>query len=156
MLLPAVFHENLFDDWFDPFFDDMDRELNRESRQVFGKRRGVEDVATLAGMRKTTGARVAPPTSLNAGSISSESSLGEKKSSTHTFCLASLTRSPRSPLNFLFCKRLERKGVDDSATNLVASDALLTGVEEGMLVTPGSFPWRYSLREAAIRLCRAE
>ena len=38
MLLPAVFHENLFDDWFDPFFDDMDRELNRESRQVFGKR----------------------------------------------------------------------------------------------------------------------
>ena len=38
MLLPAVFHENLFDDWFDPFFDDMDREMNRESRQVFGKR----------------------------------------------------------------------------------------------------------------------
>ena len=38
MLLPAVFHENLFDDWFDPFFDDMSRELNRESRQVFGKR----------------------------------------------------------------------------------------------------------------------
>ena len=38
MLLPAVFHENLFDDWFDPFFDDMDRELNRESHQVFGKR----------------------------------------------------------------------------------------------------------------------
>ena len=38
MLLPAVFHENLFDDWFDPFFDDMDRERNRESHQVFGKR----------------------------------------------------------------------------------------------------------------------
>ena len=38
MLLPAVFHENLFDDWFDPFFDDMDREMNRESHQVFGKR----------------------------------------------------------------------------------------------------------------------
>ena len=38
MLLPAVFHENLFDDWFDPFFADMDRALDRESRQVFGKR----------------------------------------------------------------------------------------------------------------------
>ena len=38
MLLPAVFHENLFDDWFDPIFDDMDREMNRESHQVFGKR----------------------------------------------------------------------------------------------------------------------
>ena len=38
MLLPAVFHENLFDDWFDPFFEDMDRELDRGSRQVFGKR----------------------------------------------------------------------------------------------------------------------
>ena len=38
MLLPAVFHENLFDDWFDPFFGDLDRELNRESRQAFGHR----------------------------------------------------------------------------------------------------------------------
>ena len=38
MLLPAVFHENLFDDWFDPFFGDMDRELNRETRNTFGKR----------------------------------------------------------------------------------------------------------------------
>ena len=38
MLLPAVVHENLFDDWFDPFFGDMDRELNRETRNTFGKR----------------------------------------------------------------------------------------------------------------------
>ena len=38
MLLPAVFHENLFDDWFDPFFADMDRALDRESRQGFGER----------------------------------------------------------------------------------------------------------------------
>lgn len=38
MLLPAVFHENLFDDWFDPFFDDMDRELNRETRNTLGHR----------------------------------------------------------------------------------------------------------------------
>ena len=38
MLLPAVFHENLFDDWFDPFFGNLDRELNRESRQTFGHR----------------------------------------------------------------------------------------------------------------------
>ena len=28
----------IFDDWFDPFFADMDRALDRESRQVFGKR----------------------------------------------------------------------------------------------------------------------
>ena len=38
MLLPAVFHENLFDDWFDPFFEGLDRELNRETRNTFGKR----------------------------------------------------------------------------------------------------------------------
>ncbi len=38
MLLPAVFHENLFDDFFDPFFGEMDRELARSNRSVFGKR----------------------------------------------------------------------------------------------------------------------
>ena len=38
MLLPAVFHENLFDDWFDPFFENMDRELNREARNTMGHR----------------------------------------------------------------------------------------------------------------------
>ena len=38
MLLPAVFHENLFDDWFDPFFESMDRELNRETRNTLGHR----------------------------------------------------------------------------------------------------------------------
>ena len=38
MLLPAVFHENLFDDLFDPFFGDIDREMNREARNAFGKR----------------------------------------------------------------------------------------------------------------------
>ena len=38
MLLPAVFHENLFDDFFDPFDRALERELNRESRATFGKR----------------------------------------------------------------------------------------------------------------------
>ena len=38
MLLPAVFHENLFDDWFDPFFESMDRGMNRETRNTLGHR----------------------------------------------------------------------------------------------------------------------
>lgn len=38
MLVPAVFHENLFDDFFDPFDRALERELSRESRETFGKR----------------------------------------------------------------------------------------------------------------------
>jgi len=40
MLLPTVFHDNLFDDFFDPFWNDgaMEREMNREARNAFGKR----------------------------------------------------------------------------------------------------------------------
>ncbi len=37
MLLPAVFHENLFDDWFDPFFE-MDRAFDRGNRGNGGNR----------------------------------------------------------------------------------------------------------------------
>ena len=40
MLMPTVFHENLFDDFFDPFWNDaaLERMMNREARGAFGKR----------------------------------------------------------------------------------------------------------------------
>ena len=40
MFMPAVFHENLFDDLFDPFWNDgaLERVMNREERETFGKR----------------------------------------------------------------------------------------------------------------------
>ena len=40
MLMPTVFHENLFDDFFDPFWNDasIERMMNREARDTFGKR----------------------------------------------------------------------------------------------------------------------
>ena len=40
MFMPAVFHENLFDDFFDPFWNDgaLERAMNREEREAFGKR----------------------------------------------------------------------------------------------------------------------
>ena len=40
MLMPVLFHENLFDDFFDPFFGDrrLERAMDREARNVFGKR----------------------------------------------------------------------------------------------------------------------
>ena len=39
MLMPTVFHENLFDDFFDPFWNDaaLERAMNREAHSVFGK-----------------------------------------------------------------------------------------------------------------------
>ena len=40
MFMPAVFHENLFDDLFDPFWNEgaLERAMNREERETFGKR----------------------------------------------------------------------------------------------------------------------
>ena len=40
MFMPTVFHENLFDDLFDPFWNDaaLERMMNREARDTFGKR----------------------------------------------------------------------------------------------------------------------
>ena len=40
MFMPTVFHENLFDDFFDPFWNDgaLERAMNREERETFGKR----------------------------------------------------------------------------------------------------------------------
>ena len=40
MFMPAVFHENLFDDFFDPFWNDgaLERAMDREERETFGKR----------------------------------------------------------------------------------------------------------------------
>ena len=40
MFMPAVFHENLFDDLFDPFWNDaaLERAMNREAHDTFGKR----------------------------------------------------------------------------------------------------------------------
>lgn len=40
MLLPTVFHDNLFDDFFDPFWSNgmLEREPEREMRGMFGKR----------------------------------------------------------------------------------------------------------------------
>ena len=36
MLMPTVFHENLFDDFFDPFWNDaaLERMMNREARDT--------------------------------------------------------------------------------------------------------------------------
>ena len=36
MFMPAVFHENLFDDFFDPFWNDgaLERAMNREERDL--------------------------------------------------------------------------------------------------------------------------
>ena len=38
--MPTIFHENLFDDFFDPFWNDgaLERAMNREERETFGKR----------------------------------------------------------------------------------------------------------------------
>ena len=38
MFMPAVFHENLFDDLFDPFWNDgaLERAMNREERETSG------------------------------------------------------------------------------------------------------------------------
>ena len=40
MFMPTVFHENLFDDLFDPFWNEgaLERAMNREARDTFGKR----------------------------------------------------------------------------------------------------------------------
>ena len=40
MFMPTVFHENLFDDLFDPFWNEgaLERMMNREARDTFGKR----------------------------------------------------------------------------------------------------------------------
>ena len=40
MFMPAVFHENLFDDFFDPFWNDaaLERAMSREAHDTFGKR----------------------------------------------------------------------------------------------------------------------
>ena len=40
MFMPAVFHENLFDDLFDPFWNDaaLERAMSREAHDTFGKR----------------------------------------------------------------------------------------------------------------------
>jgi len=37
MLLPTVFHDNLFDDLFAPFWGVPEREIEREERNMFGK-----------------------------------------------------------------------------------------------------------------------
>ena len=40
MFMPTIFHENLFDDLFDPFWNDgaLERAMNRDERETFGKR----------------------------------------------------------------------------------------------------------------------
>ena len=40
MFMPTVFHENLFDDLFDPFWNDaaLERAMSREAHDTFGKR----------------------------------------------------------------------------------------------------------------------
>ena len=41
MLMPSIFGENLFDDWFDGFgFYDMDRELGNAQKKLYGKKAG--------------------------------------------------------------------------------------------------------------------
>ena len=41
MLMPSIFGENLFDDWFDGFgFYDMDRELDNAQKKLYGKKAG--------------------------------------------------------------------------------------------------------------------
>ena len=41
MFMPTVFHENLFDDFFDPFWNDaaLERMMNREARDTLRKKR---------------------------------------------------------------------------------------------------------------------
>ena len=39
MLMPSIFGENLFDDWFDSFpFYDMDKEINNTEKKLYGKK----------------------------------------------------------------------------------------------------------------------
>ena len=39
MLMPNIFGENLFDDWFDSFpFYDMDKEINNTEKKLYGKK----------------------------------------------------------------------------------------------------------------------
>ena len=54
MFMPAVFHENLFDDFFDPFWNDaaLERMMNREARDTFGKR-GANMMKTDVNRRTT-------------------------------------------------------------------------------------------------------
>ena len=54
MLMPTVFHENLFDDFFDPFWNDasIERMMNREARDTFGKR-GANMMKTMSNRRTT-------------------------------------------------------------------------------------------------------
>ena len=69
MLMPTVFHENLFDDFFDPFWNDaaLERMMNREARDTFGKRganmmktdvkqtdNGYEELLTCRAARRKT------------------------------------------------------------------------------------------------------
>ena len=59
MFMPTIFHENLFDDFFDPFWNDgaLERAMNREERETFGNVKqttdGSYDVAVdLPGCKK--------------------------------------------------------------------------------------------------------
>ena len=39
MLMPNIFGENLFDDWFDSFpFYDMEKEINNTEKKLYGKK----------------------------------------------------------------------------------------------------------------------
>ena len=39
MLMPSIFGENLFDDWFDEFpFYDMDKEMNNTEKKLYEDR----------------------------------------------------------------------------------------------------------------------
>ena len=41
MIMPSIFGENLFDDWFDEFpFYDMDKEMNNTEKKLYGKKAG--------------------------------------------------------------------------------------------------------------------
>ena len=41
MLMPSIFGENLFDDWFDEFpFYDMDKEMNNTEKKLYAKKAG--------------------------------------------------------------------------------------------------------------------
>ena len=41
MLMPSIFGENLFDDWFDGFpFDAMDKEMSNTEKKLYGKKAG--------------------------------------------------------------------------------------------------------------------
>ena len=68
MFMPTVFHENLFDDLFDPFWNEgaLERVMNREARDTFGKRgANMMKCAATAMTKRTTrvamcGARPSP------------------------------------------------------------------------------------------------